>query len=128
MKIDIYCYLIVYFLTKLLQKCSWSGPLPNIPFCCNLLIGLVCMATKWQNLRFTKSTPQKLLGGQSSNFAELFLTLASIPKYCFFIAVAHALWLLWQFKISIDLQMEKFIPKKHDEMAQKRLKMLLQPS
>ena len=51
-------------LTKVLQKWSLSGPLQNILFCCNLLIWLVTMATKRQNLRKNskKSTLQKLFG------------------------------------------------------------------
>ena len=32
MNIGINCYLIADILTKLLQKCSLSGPLLNIPF------------------------------------------------------------------------------------------------
>ena len=32
MKIGIYCCLIADILTKVLQKCSLSGPLQNIPF------------------------------------------------------------------------------------------------
>ena len=34
-------------LTKLLQKCLLSGPLPNKAFCCNRTILLVTMATKY---------------------------------------------------------------------------------
>ena len=52
MKIGIYCYLIADILTKLFQKCSLSGPLPN-------------MATQMQNLQknIKISTAQKLCGG-----------------------------------------------------------------
>ena len=32
MKIGIYCHVIADILTKLLQKCSLSGPLSNLPF------------------------------------------------------------------------------------------------
>ena len=50
MKIGIYCYLIADILTKLLQKCSLIGPLPNISFLSNLLIDLLTWPTEMQNL------------------------------------------------------------------------------
>ena len=80
---------------------AFTGPLV-LWFCCNLLIWLVTMATKRQNLWkiIKKSTPQKLFGNSSWNFAELFLILASRKKL-FFIAVTYALWLLWQLKFPV---------------------------
>ena len=48
----LYCYLIADILTKVLQKCLLSGPLPSISyyFSLNLSICLAVMATKRLNL------------------------------------------------------------------------------
>ena len=91
-KIEIYFYLTADILTKVLQKCSLSSPLPNIWS----WIWLVAMATQGINSQkhIQKSSPQQPLGGWSWNFAELFITLAS-TKYVF-IAIAYVLSLLWQ--------------------------------
>ena len=103
MKIGIYCCLIADILTKILQKCSLSGPLQNIPF---LLLPLN-LATKRQNL-------QKIL---KKNFSEAVWRIKlklcrgvsniSLYKNIFCIAIAQAHFLLWQLTYTIDLQREK---------------------
>ena len=63
--IEIYCYLIADILTKVLQKCLLSGPLPNIYFLSKPLNLIGCHGN--QKAQFAKniqkSTPQKLHGG-----------------------------------------------------------------
>ena len=41
--------------------------------------------------------------GDKAETAEMFIELASAKNVFFFIAVAYALWLLWQLTVSIDL-------------------------
>ena len=116
------CISLQMFLTKLLQKCSFRGPLPNIHFLLKPLnlIGyhgnqkpkyvkkyskINSSEAEQLEQNFTKPitapTSQhviimnKTVCGISWNFTKLFLTLAS-TKILVFIAVAHALWLLWQ--------------------------------
>ena len=58
---------------------------------------------------FQKSTPQKLFWGIKLKLCRI-VSNNSLYKNIFFflfIAVAQALWLLWQLKVSIDLQWEK---------------------
>ena len=102
MKIGIYCCLIADILTKVLQKWSFSGLLQSIPFFCNLLIWLVTVVTKRQNLRkdIKKSTPQKLFGGLEKLKLCRIVSSNSLYKniVVFFIAVAQSLWLLCQLK------------------------------
>ena len=69
MKIGIYCRLIADILTKVLQKCSLSVPLQNIPFFYNLLVSLVTMATKRQDLR--KNLKNQLLRSCLGDKAEI---------------------------------------------------------
>ena len=89
-------------------------------FCCNLLIWLVTMATKRQNLR--KNIKNQLLGsclGIKLKLCQIVSYNAS-TKTLYFIAVAQALWMLWQ-QVSIDLQWEKrklrFIMPRHQKVA-----------
>ena len=84
MKIGIFCYLILDILTTFYRNVSWVVLYQTYLFCCNLVIWLVIRKDLRKNI--TKSTPQKLChvcGEQNWNFAELFLTLASIKKHCF---------------------------------------------
>ena len=55
--------------------------------------------------KYKKSTPQKLFGGIKLNFCRI-VSNNSLYKKNVFIAVAQALWLLWQIKVSTDLQRE----------------------
>ena len=50
MEVGLYCYLNADILTKVLQKCSLSSPLPNISFLFNPLNLIVEMATERLNL------------------------------------------------------------------------------
>ena len=72
---SIYCYLTADILTKVLQKCSWSSPLPHIHPKFDWLPwqpkGKLCE----KNIK--KSTPQEMCGGYSWNFAELSQIFAS---------------------------------------------------
>ena len=46
-----YCYLTADILTKVLQKCSLSSPIPNISFLSNPLNLIGCHATEKLNLQ-----------------------------------------------------------------------------
>ena len=64
------------------------------------------MATKRLNLRkVLKIISLEAVWGINET-AEMFIALAS-TKVVFFIAFAYILWLLWQLRVSIDLQWEK---------------------
>ena len=65
MKIGIYCYLIEDILTKVVQKCSLSGPLPTFYSCPNISFLSVVMATEILNLKtiIKKLSHQKRHGG-----------------------------------------------------------------
>ena len=82
----------------------FSGPLSNVYFLSKPLNLIGCHGN--QKAKFAKniqkSTPQKLFGGKSWNFVEMFIALASTNRL-FFIAVACALRLLWQLRVSIVL-------------------------
>ena len=107
MKIGIHCYLTADILTKVLQKCVFSGPIQNIPFCCYHLISLVTMATKRQTLQ-KKINSSEAVWGIKLKPCRIVSNNSLCKKESFiFIAVAQALWLLWQIKVSIDLQWEK---------------------
>ena len=89
------------FWQKFYRNVPWVVLYKTYLFYCKLLIWLVAMATRRQNLRkdIKKTTPQKLFVGLSWNFAELFLTIAStkILFGCY-----------GNLKFSIDLQWEKW--------------------
>ena len=108
-KIEIYCHLIADILTKVLHKCLLSSPLSKIPFFCSyLLIWLVTMATNRQNCK--NISKNQLLRSCMGDIGELCSIVSNISLYkkIVFIVVGHELWLLWQLKVSIDLQWEKW--------------------
>ena len=78
----IHCYLTADILTKVLQKCSLSGPLPNSSFLSSPL-NLICCH-----------------GNRKDKFPKMFIALA-FTKIVLFIAVADVLSLLWQLIVSI---------------------------
>ena len=69
---------------------------------------LVVMATIRENFR--NILKNQLLRSYMGDKAELCRNVHSISLYknIVFIAVAHVLWLLWQLKVSIDFQQEKW--------------------
>ena len=102
--------------TAISVQIFWQHFYRNVPwvvlyqtylFGSNLLIWLVTMATKRQNLWkiYWKINSSEAVWGIKLKLSWLFLTLASTKKKCF-IAIAEALWLLWQ--LSTDLQWEKW--------------------
>ena len=107
-KIGIYCYLTADILTKFSQKCSVSFPLPNTPFCCSLLICLVTMEPNGENSWILKNELLRSCLGDTADTLCRNGSNISLYKIIVFIVVAQALWLLWQLKVSIDLQWEKW--------------------
>ena len=106
MKSGIYCCLIADILTKFYRNVSWVVLYKTYLFCCNLLICLVAMRKNIQ-----KSTPQRLFWGIKLKPCRIVSNNSLYKKkmfFFFFIAVAQALWLLWQHKVCIDLQWEKW--------------------
>ena len=98
-KIGIYCCLTADILTKVLQKCSFRSPVPNLSVLFKPLHLIGCMAIERLNFRNSAIICEKifknhLLRSHKGDEA-MFITLASI-KCMFFIAVAHVLLLLWQ--------------------------------
>ena len=64
MQIGIYCYFIADILTKVIQKCLLSGPIPNIYFLLKPLHLIGCHGNQKAKFAKTnpKTTPQKLYG------------------------------------------------------------------
>ena len=58
-KNGIYCYLTADILTKVLQQCSLSSPIPNIAFLSKPLSLVGCMATERLNLQKKNKTEKK---------------------------------------------------------------------
>ena len=101
MKIGIYCYVIADFFYKTLTEMflEWSSTKHTF-----FVIASYFDWLPWQptDKICEKIFKNQLLSSCLGDKAEtLFLTFT---KVLFFIAVAHALWLLWQLKISIDLK------------------------
>ena len=93
------------FWLNLCRNVPWVVLYQTFIFCCNLLIWLVTMATKRQNLR--KINSSEAIWDIKLNLCRIVSNI-SLYKNIVFIAVAQALWLLWQLKVSIDLQWEKW--------------------
>ena len=71
---------------KFFGNVCWVGLYQTYTFCPNLSIWLVGKAIQRINLHIIlkKSTPQKLYGGWSWNFAEMFIALVSTKIFFFF--------------------------------------------
>ena len=85
MKISIYCDLIADFFYK--TYTTYHG--------------------NYLGKNIQKPTPQKLCWRIKLKLCSIVSNI-SLHIFFFFIAVAQALWLLWQLKVSIDLQWEKW--------------------
>ena len=103
MKIGIYSLQI--FLQNFYRNVPWVVLYQTYLFCYKLLIWLVTMATNRQNL--WKKNQKSTMWGIKLKLCSI-VSYISLYKIIAFIAVAHALWLPWQLKISIDLQWEKW--------------------
>ena len=88
---------IADILTKVLQKYSMSSLLPNISFLSKPLNLIVCHGNR--KAKFAKTNLPRSHKGEKAETLQN-ITLASTNV---FIAVVHALSLLWQFKVSTDL-------------------------
>ena len=99
------CYLIADILTKVLQRCSSSSPLPNIRILPKPLHLTGCHSNRKD--KFAKKKYTKIISSEAIRGMELKLCRnvhnISLYKFVFFIAIAHVLSLLWQLKFSIDL-------------------------
>ena len=98
MKIGTYCYLIAALWE---QKCSLSGPLPNVAsFCFNRIIGLVTMATKRKNLqkKIIKNQPLRSYVGDKAETLQNCYQHWPLQNYCFLLSL---LWLIWHLKFPL---------------------------
>ena len=97
----------------------WQNFYRNVPwvvlyqtyhFCFNLLIWVVTMATRRQNLRknIKKINSLEAVSGIKLKLFRIVTNISLYKTIDFFIAIAQALWLLWQLKVSIYLQWEKW--------------------
>ena len=96
-KIGIYFCVTVDILTKVLQKCSWSSPLPTIWILSKSLILIGCHANR--KAKFSKKILKHLLLRSHKGMKlELSRHVHDISLYIimFFIVVAHVVSLLWQ--------------------------------
>ena len=84
MELGIYCYLIADILTKLLQKCSLTDPLPNILFLLKTL----------NLIGYHDNQKAKFAGKKIRLKLKLRRIVSNISLYIIFFAVAQALWLL----------------------------------
>ena len=95
MEIGIYCYLTTDILTKVLQKCSLSSPLPDIRILSKLLNLNCCRGnrnTKFSN-KYSKIISSKAIKGMKLKLCKNVHNI-SLYKSFLFIAVAHVLSLL----------------------------------
>ena len=101
-KTEIYCYLTADILTKVLQKCSFSSPLPNLSILSKPLNLIGCHGN--QNDEFVKKI-SKIIFSEAIRGVKLKLCTNSRykKKKIVNIVVAHVLLLLRQLKVSIDL-------------------------
>ena len=103
-EIGIYFCVTADILTKVLQKCSWSRPLPAIRILSKTLILVGCHANR--KAKFSKKYSQiffsEVIRGMK---LKLSIHVHDISLYinCVFIIVAYVVSLLWQLKVSIDL-------------------------
>ena len=109
MKIGIYCHLIADFFTKHYRNVPWVFLYQNAFF-------VITSSFDWLPWQPIGKVCEKYLKKINSSEAVWGIKLKlcsivsniSLYKIVIFIAVAHPLWLLWQLKVSIDLQWEKW--------------------
>ena len=89
-----YCYLTADILTRVLQKCSLSSPLPNILFLSKSL-NLIGFHSNRKSKFPTKIIPSEAIRGIKAEALQKYLL-----DWCF-IAVGRMLSLLWQLKFSV---------------------------
>ena len=107
MKTGIYCYLNADILTKPLQKSSWSDPLQNTPFLLKPLnlVGYYGHQKAKFVEKYSQINSSEAAWVIKLKFCRIVSNISPYKNGQFgFIAVAEVLWLLWQLKVSIDLQ------------------------
>ena len=108
-KIGLYCYVTANILKNILLKYSLSSPLPNISFLSYLLNLIGCHGNRKAKLekKYSKIISSEAIRGIKLKLCRNVHNISLYKIGVFFIAVAHVLFLLWQLKVSIDLQWKK---------------------
>ena len=91
-----------------IDKCKSKNPMvlsyQTYYFCPNLWI----WQAKFEKKIYKKIFSSEAIRGIKLKLSRMFITLAFTEMAFFFIVVVHVLSLLWHFKVSIDLQWEKW--------------------